>query len=250
VHPEHGRYYRTGDVAAWREAGTVDLMGRVDRQVKLRGNRIELGEIEATLMAHPQVGGAAVVLVGDPSGDGVLVAWLEPAACVDRAALLDLDGIAAHAHERLSKAMVPGAFLPTDALPINGSGKIDYPQLERRAAATRESVAVSTPPSTGAGTGDPLLDELVALWGSLLRRTDVHADTDFFQHGGHSMLAALAVQELERISGVSLELSQMFEQPTPRGLAARARTAAGATVRGGSVRGHRCPVRSAAAASA
>ncbi|MCX4852224.1 non-ribosomal peptide synthetase [Streptomyces canus] len=243
VHPEHGRYYRTGDIAAWRPTGVVDLMGRSDRQVKLRGNRIELGEIESTLMAHPHVGGVAVVLVGDPSGDGVLVAWLEPAAALEA---LELDDIAAHARERLSRAMVPGEFLPMDALPINGSGKIDYPLLERRAAqrrsagqavgAAREREGrVSDGPGSGAPgdastegsgpvSGDRLLDELVALWSALLRRDDVDADTDFFEHGGHSMLAAIVLQELERISGVSLDLSQMFEQPaTPRVLAARAR---------------------------
>jgi amino acid adenylation domain-containing protein len=247
VHPEYGRYYRTGDIAAWRPTGVIDLMGRSDRQVKLRGNRIELGEIEATLMAHPQVGGVAVVLVGDPSGDGVLVAWIESVAeQQEPAAELDLDGIAAHARERLSRAMVPGEFLPIDALPINGSGKIDHPQLERRAAQRRgpgigavaspdgpvaapadaPGTALGAGSGTGTGTGDRLLDELVALWAALLRRADVDADSDFFQHGGHSMLAAVVLQELERISGVSLELSQMFEQPTPRALAARTRSAA------------------------
>ncbi|MFE2521787.1 non-ribosomal peptide synthetase [Streptomyces mirabilis] len=223
THPDHGRYYRTGDIAVWRPTGVIDLMGRSDRQVKLRGNRIELGEIESTLMAHPHVGGVAVVLVGDPSGDGVLVAWLEPPATH---AEPDVDDIAAHARERLSKAMVPGEFLTTDALPINGSGKIDYPLLERRAAERRSAAPVDSAGSAE-GSGDPLLDELVALWSALLRRSDVDADTDFFHNGGHSMLAAVVLQELERISGVSLELSQMFEQPaTPRVLAARARARA------------------------
>lgn len=236
VHPEYGRYYRTGDVAAWRPTGVLDLMGRSDRQVKLRGNRIELGEIESMLMAHPHVGGVAVVLVGDPSGDGVLVAWLESAAAQeDPAAALDLDGIAAHARERLSKAMVPGEFLRIDALPVNGSGKIDYPLLERRAAQRRSAAGVSADGAgsiaagntSTEGSGDQLLDELVALWSALLRRADVDADTDFFQHGGHSMLAAVVLQELERISGVSLELAQMFEQSaTPRALAALARSVA------------------------
>lgn len=233
THPDHGRYYRTGDIAVWRPAGVIDLMGRSDRQVKLRGNRIELGEIESTLMAHPHVGGVAVVLVGDPSGDGVLVAWLEPAATPEGPAAPDLDDIAVHARERLSKAMVPGEFLTVDALPINGSGKIDYPLLERRAAERRSAVpadgAGSGAPGAGSaeGSGDRLLDELVALWSALLRRSDVDADTDFFHNGGHSMLAAVVLQELERISGVSLELSQMFEHPaTPRVLAALARARA------------------------
>ncbi|MBO2456927.1 non-ribosomal peptide synthetase [Actinomadura violacea] len=214
VHPEYGRYYRTGDVASWSDRGVLDLLGRSDRQVKLRGNRIELGEIEATLLAHPQVGAAAVVMVGDPGADAVLVACLEPAG-----GEVDVEGVMALARDRLARSMLPADVLVVAPLPVNGSGKVDYPALERMAVQRREPR-----PAVHGGDGG-LLEDLIGLWRSLLKRDDVGADTDFFEHGGHSMLAALAMQELERLSGVSLGLSEMFEEPTPWGLAARVREA-------------------------
>ncbi|WP_435173436.1 non-ribosomal peptide synthetase [Actinacidiphila sp. bgisy145] len=221
VHPEHGRFYRTGDIACWRADGLIDLFGRTDRQVKLRGNRIELGEIEATLLAHPQVGAAAVVLVGDPSGDGVLVGCLEPAG-----AELDLADVHAHARARLSRAMLPGELVAVDAMPVNGSGKVDHRELARVVEARRPRPAVpgtSAAPDAPGGPESPterLTAQLVAVWRRILRREDADADTDFFAGGGNSMLAAVALQEFQNASGRSLSLTEIFERPTPRELAA------------------------------
>ncbi|MFH9426320.1 amino acid adenylation domain-containing protein [Streptomyces sp. NPDC017529] len=217
-HRTYGRFYRTGDMACWRTDGTLDLFGRSDRQVKLRGNRIELGEIESTLLAHPEVGAAAVVMVGDPSADAVLIGCLEPAA----AGSLDTESVWAHARSRLSRSMLPGDLVTVDPMPVNANGKVDYPALERMLADRRTGLASARP-----GARRPDLDELTgrltALWRSLLRREDVDADTDFFAYGGNSMLAAMAMQELQNMSGVSLSLTEVFERPTPRGLAARVR---------------------------
>lgn len=228
VHPEHGRFYRTGDVACWRADGLLDLFGRIDRQVKLRGNRIELGEIEATLTAHPQVAAAAVIMVGDPSGDGVLIGCLEPSGDV-----LDTADVHEHARTRLSRSMLPGDLVTVDALPVNGNGKVDLRELERIVTARRTHRTAPGPtgtspsdavgrPGTAAGA-DVLTDQLVQVWRTVLRRADADADTDFFAAGGHSMLAAVAMQEFQNLSGRSLGLSEIFEQSTPRQLAARIR---------------------------
>ncbi len=222
-HPGYGRFYRTGDVARWREDGAVDLFGRSDRQVKLRGNRIELGEIESTLLSHPEVGAAAVIMIGDPSSDAVLIGCLEPAG-----GALDTGSVWAHARARLSKSMLPADLITVDAMPINGSGKVDYPALERTFADRREHLAAQRAGEwDGADLGDELTARLTALFGTLLRREDVTADTDFFDNGGNSMLAAVAMQELQNMSGVSLSLTEVFERRTPRGLAARVRDTAG-----------------------
>ncbi|MEU7206440.1 amino acid adenylation domain-containing protein [Streptomyces sp. NPDC045470] len=228
VHPEHGRFYRTGDVACWRADGLLDLFGRSDRQVKLRGNRIELGEIEATLTAHPQVAAAAVIMVGDPSGDGVLIGCLEPSGDT-----LDTADVHEHARARLSRSMLPGDLVTVDPLPVNGNGKVDHRELERIVTARRTHRTATSPSGTGApdaadrpGTAagvDALTDQLVQVWRTVLRREDADADTDFFAAGGHSMLAAVAMQEFQNLSGRSLGLSEIFEQSTPRQLAARIR---------------------------
>ncbi|MFI1769793.1 AMP-binding protein [Streptomyces sp. NPDC020800] len=219
-HPEYGRFYATGDVARWREDGLIDLFGRIDRQVKLRGHRIELGEIEATLLAHPEVGAAAVIMVGDPSSDAVLIGCLEPAA-----GSLDTGSVWAHARARLSRSMLPGDLVTVDAMPVNASGKVDYLALGRMVADRQVRPAAPV-----LRTDHPDLDELTArltaLWRSVLRREDVDADTDFFAHGGDSMLAAVAMQELQNMSGVSLSLTEVFERRTPRELAARIRDTA------------------------
>ncbi|MFF3275376.1 amino acid adenylation domain-containing protein [Streptomyces chrestomyceticus] len=228
VHPEHGRFYRTGDVACWRADGLIDLFGRIDRQVKLRGNRIELGEIEATLTAHPQVAAAAVIMVGDPSGDGVLIGCLEPSGDV-----LDTADVHEHARARLSRSMLPGDLVTVDPLPVNANGKVDLRELERIVTARRTHRTAPDPTGTGApdaagrpgvaAGADALTDQLVQVWRTVLRREDADADTDFFAAGGHSMLAAVAMQEFQNLSGRSLGLSEIFEQSTPRQLAARIR---------------------------
>ncbi|MBO1415269.1 non-ribosomal peptide synthetase [Streptomyces sp. FH025] len=238
-HPEYGRFYRTGDVACWRADGLIDLFGRSDRQVKLRGNRIELGEIEETLLAHPEVGGAAVIMVGDPSADAVLIGCLEPAD-----GPIDTAGVWAHARARLSRSMLPGDLVTVDAMPLNGSGKVDYPALQRMVEARRK--AAVRPGADHRGHADhqghadhsdrpdraqcPDLDDLTAeltgLWRTILRDEGLDADADFFASGGNSMLAALAMQEFQNSSGVSISLAEVFERRTPRALAVVAREAA------------------------
>ena len=219
THPAYGRYYRTGDMASWREDGVIDLLGRSDRQVKLRGNRIELGEIEGTLLTHKQVRAAAVIMVGDPTADAVLVAFLE--AGDDG---LDTATVRDHARARLPRSMVPGDFIVLPALPVNGSGKVDYPALAHRMAQQLPDDRTAR----GADADGHLLETVIALWQSLLERQDVTADTNFFENGGHSMLAAVALHELERTFGISLSLSELFEDPTPRALVARVRDCLGA----------------------
>ncbi|MER7674794.1 amino acid adenylation domain-containing protein [Kitasatospora sp. NPDC096128] len=253
-HPEYGRFYRTGDVACWRADGRLDLFGRSDRQVKLRGNRIELGEIEETLLAHPGVGGAAVIMVGDPSADAVLIGCLEPAD-----GPIDMAGVWAHARARLSRSMLPGDLVAVDAMPLNGSGKVDHPALQRMVEARRKTAArpgaghqgrqgpqdhqgrqdhqedpghrnhrnhpdrAQRPEPDGL---DHLTAELTGLWRTILRDEGLDADADFFASGGNSMLAALAMQEFQNSSGVSISLAEVFERRTPRALAAVAHEAA------------------------
>ncbi|MGK5639572.1 non-ribosomal peptide synthetase [Streptomyces sp. URMC 126] len=213
-HAEYGRFYRTGDLACWRADGTLALFGRGDRQVKLRGNRIELGEIESVLLAHPGVGAAAVVMVGDPTSDAVLVGCLEPAA-----GPLDTADVWTYARSRLTRTMLPADLITVAPLPVNASGKVDYPALERMVADRRAEPAPALPSRP---EPEELTARLTRLWRDLLRREDVDADTDFFAYGGNSMLAAVAMQELQNMSGVSLGLTEVFERRTPRALAARA----------------------------
>ncbi|MFI6157933.1 amino acid adenylation domain-containing protein [Kitasatospora sp. NPDC051170] len=222
-HPRHGRHYRTGDLAHWRPDGTLALLGRSDRQVKLRGNRIELGEIEAVLLGAPDVGAVAVLVHGDSGADAELIAFVVPEA--DRTPTPDQ--LWDWARTRLARAMVPQEFVLLDALPTNANEKVDYPALARTAAeraedarARRRAAAADRP---AADTDDDLVTALVALYDDLLPDGGATPDTNFFTTGGNSLLGALLGQRVEEMTGVSLRLAEVFQHPTPAQLAARVR---------------------------
>nr|BFE79190.1 hypothetical protein GCM10020093_017910 [Planobispora longispora] len=147
-HGRHGRFYRTGDRARLRHDGVLELLGRDDRQVKLRGHRIELGEVEAVLHEHAAVRAAAVVLDGDPQTDGRLVAFVETAreAAPDPAREDLREELWRFARTRLPDYAVPTGYVLTDRLPTTANGKIAYLELvvpqERRDA----------PPEAGEGS--------------------------------------------------------------------------------------------------
>ncbi|MCO8302433.1 AMP-binding protein [Streptomyces sp. RKCA744] len=209
-HPRHGRYYRTGDLARWRGDGTLEVLGRVDRQVKLRGNRIELGEVESVLLGHPAVRAAAALVVTGEAGDARLVAFL---LAEDAPGLVNQ--VWEHARTSLPAPAVPGEFLPVDALPTTGNHKVDYLALARRIRDRDQERAEPT----AAGPEDELVGKLIGLWQDVLGRTDLHAHSNFFTSGGHSLLAAKLAQSVEERLGVRLQLAEIFTRPSPAQLA-------------------------------
>ncbi len=198
------RLYRTGDLCRWRRDGEIEFLGRVDHQVKIRGQRIELGEIEAALAALPGVREAAVV-----KHDDRLVAYVagEVAAEDLRAAL----------RERLPDYMVPAAFVTLETLPLTPNGKMDrkaLPAPEPRSAA-ETYLAPRTP-----------VEEVVAgIWAELLGLERVGLDGHFFVLGGHSLLAAQVISRLRSAFGIELPVRDLFEAPTVEDLAARVEAA-------------------------
>lgn len=231
-HPEYGRYYRTGDLAYWRPDGTLALIGRSDRQVKLRGNRIELGEIEAVLLRHPGVSAVGVIVLGDPSADARLIAFTVP----DPAVAVTAESLWDWARGELARSMVPQEFIIIGALPITANEKVDYPALTRIAAARdqRHAAAGTTAAAEGVIDADEeLVTALIALWNELLERDDLTDGSNFFTEGGNSLLGMVIGQRLEQMTGVTLELAEVFEHNTPRKLAARVRSAAGAVTEEG-----------------
>ena len=215
-HPVHGRFYRSGDLGRWRPDGTLELFGRADRQVKLRGNRIELGEVEATLLTHPRVGAAAVVVVGDRSADGHLVAFVEITGDDNGVT----DELWSYARARLPRSALPQEFVVLDALPVSTNEKIDYVALEGLAG-----TGVSTSDNSTPAPADDLTGDLVELWRELLDRGDVGVDTNFFTNGGHSLLGAQLLQRVEEVTGTAVKLSELFAAPTPAELAQKIRSA-------------------------
>ncbi|WP_244237973.1 non-ribosomal peptide synthase/polyketide synthase, partial [Corallococcus terminator] len=194
------RLYRTGDRVRWLPDGTLDFLGRIDTQVKLRGFRIELSEVEAVLRQHPSVK-AAVAGVLD-AGDPRLVAWYVAAAPVEAAVLR------AFVSERLPAPLVPSAFVSLDALPLTPVGKVD-----RKALPSPDARSVAT----GASAPEHLSffqKRIAALFQDLLRLETVGLHDDFFVIGGHSLLATQLISRLRSTFGVELPLRALFEAPT------------------------------------
>ncbi|MFG1752542.1 amino acid adenylation domain-containing protein [Streptosporangium sandarakinum] len=215
AHPRHGRFYRTGDLARLRHDGTLELLGRDDRQVKLRGHRIELGEVEAVLHDHGTVGAAAVVVRGD-----TMTAFVRPARePSDPAAWRE--ELWRHARTRLPDYAVPSGFVLVDRFPETGNGKIDYRSL----TVPEEEHPVAEP----AATGSRLVDGVLRLWREALGRPGLGEHDNFFLSGGHSVLAVRLIAPLEELVGHPIGVRAIFDHPTPAGLAAFAGTFAGRT---------------------
>ncbi|MFK3982281.1 amino acid adenylation domain-containing protein [Micromonospora sp. NPDC050397] len=203
-----GRLYRTGDLARHRPDGTIEFLGRTDRQVKIRGHRIDLGEVEVACAHLPGVAHAAVTVRDDGTGPR-LVAYLVPA---DRSAPATTR-LRAGLRERLPDYLVPAHLVVLDELPLNRHGKLDQAALP--APAEREPDADHVPPRTATERA------LAGIWADLLGRDRVGASDNFFDLGGHSLLAGPLAARITADLAVDLPLRALFETADLAGLAAR-----------------------------
>lgn len=202
------RLYRTGDRACWRPNGTLEFLGRLDDQVKVRGYRVEPGEIEAVLAQCPGVSQAVVVLREDRPDDKQLVGYYVASA----AGAVTPGALQAQLRQRLPLYMLPAALVELTSLPVSANGKIDRLALPRPAT-DRDPRDAPAPPS------DVIEASLMALWSDVLGRTGLGLDDNFFDLGGHSILAATMLLRAEQTLGRAPGLSALFEGPTIRQLA-------------------------------
>ena len=213
--PFHGepgaRMYRTGDLVQLLPGGDLQFLGRRDGQVKVRGFRIELGEIEVALSRHPSVSQVAVIARqdGPQQGEKRLVAYVVPAQGQSRS----ITALRTHLAAELPDYMVPSIFVFLDALPRTPSGKVDRRALP---APVRDRPNLDQPyvePRTA------LEKTICGLWSTLLGVEPVGVRDDFFELGGTSLIALHFASQLAR-EGHDLPIVQLFERPTPAGLAA------------------------------
>ncbi|MGX7673841.1 amino acid adenylation domain-containing protein [Plantactinospora sp. DSM 117369] len=206
--PEPGaRMYRTGDLVRWTVDGELEFVGRADDQVKIRGFRIEPGEVEAVLESCPGVHRAVAAAQPGPDGGRQLVAYLVLGPDGDLAA------VRRHAAQRLPGHLLPTGYQRIDRVPVTRHGKVD------RAALPAPTVHVGQP---GAGTPSSHREaSLCELFGTVLGVPAVGPDDNFFEAGGHSLLAMRLVAAIESALGTRLPISALFDAPTPAALAAR-----------------------------
>lgn len=195
------RLYRTGDLGAWNADGTLRHMGRLDHQVKLRGYRIELGEIEAAIEQLPGVARAAMTVESFGPMDDRLVAYVAAAAGASVPALTPMRRALG---QRLPDYMLPQVLRVLEALPLLPNGKIDRKALGVANATTPQPQDGSENSAAPAATHHLAL--LESIWKELLGVEQVNPDDNFFERGGHSLLALSMVSRVELACGKRLPL--------------------------------------------
>lgn len=214
-----GRLYRTGDLGRYMTDGQIEILGREDLQVKVRGHRIELGEIDAKLEQHPDVRSAVTVAVGPPRGSRRLVSFV--VAPPGRSAAEAPDALRRHLEASLPDYMVPAAIVAIDELPLGSNGKIDRPALSRRAAGERSAVFddLAAPFEEPQG---PVEQLFARLWQGILGVEKISRHDSFLQAGGDSV-QGIQMLIRAREAGFDLSIRELFAEQTIERLARIAR---------------------------
>ncbi len=213
------RLYRTGDLGRFLPDGSLEYRGRRDLQVKIHGFRVELGEIEAALAQHPGVAAAAAAAWEPKGGEKAIAGYFVSA----RDPAPSSDDLRRFLRERLPAHMLPSRFVRLEALPQTPSGKLDRRALPAPAEAAPEREAPAP--------RDQLEESLLAIWKEVLADATLGTRDDFFDRGGHSLLALQVVAAIESRLQISLPLSALAEAPTVERLAERLRSGGALTVR-------------------
>lgn len=200
------RLYRTGDLARYRADGSIEFVGRMDHQVKLRGHRIELGEIETAIKKHPSVQDAVVMLQQSPPENKYLVGYVVNGSSQTES---KTDSLASELKALLKKTLpdytVPAYFVFLEKFPLTSSGKIDRRALLHAGGTSPQLEETHIAPR------DDLEKQLATIWERLLGVQSVGIRDDFFHLGGHSLLAVRLVSEIQKVTGKRLPLVSFFQ---------------------------------------
>ena len=196
-----GRRYRTGDLARWRADGNLEFLGRIDDEVKVRGNRVSPGEVQAAMESCPGVRSAVVIAEPSATHGTSLVGYFV-------AESVSIDQLGDHLAQRLPAYMIPTSFVEMTTLPLTASGKVDRRALPRPGAPDRSAVAPRTPAEAA----------LVDVFASVLGVESVGVYDNFFTIGGDSILALTVRSEAEK-RGIAFDIEDLFARPTVAELA-------------------------------
>ncbi|MFB8379483.1 non-ribosomal peptide synthetase [Streptomyces rubiginosohelvolus] len=205
--PPGSRMYRSGDRGRRGPDGELFFTGRVDNQVKVRGFRVELGEVEARLESHRAVEIVVAVVSGEDASSQRIVAYVKPSA---RHAVTE-DQLREHAREALPEHMVPSAVVMLDRFPTLLNGKIDRRELEERAAGLAlDATAPGTAAPADAGEEESYEQILCAMVNEVLKIGHAAPEDNFFDLGGHSVLAAQLARRVRSELGVAVPMRDML----------------------------------------
>ena len=205
------RMYRSGDRGIRLPNGEIEFRGRIDRQIKIRGQRVELDEIGSVLMQHPKIEFAAAISKVSDSAENQLWAYILPR---NSQTVLTVDEVQEHLLRSLPDYMIPAYFVRLRTLPLSSNGKLDLNILGQ---ITDHDFLERTAVQPAAS---PIEEDLLILMRGLLENQNVGPNENFFLAGGHSLLGMQLVMRLRKNYGVDLTLQQLFKAPTVVRLAA------------------------------
>jgi amino acid adenylation domain-containing protein/thioester reductase-like protein len=208
------RMYRTGDLGQWRRDGNLEVIGRTDRQIKVRGFRVEPAEIESALASHPDIDQVAVTAHDLGTGDKQIVAYYTSRYAAGARSLPSAESLRGLLSAGLPSFMIPAVFVALDHMPLTPQGDVD------RNALSRLAVPVSAHPERQLDT--PLQAGMSHLWAQVLNVGPVNLDDDFFRLGGNSLLAAEMLARVRVMFGIDAEQVRpltrcLLRDPTLRG---------------------------------
>ena len=196
------KIYKTGDLVKWLPSGDIEYLGRIDDQIKIRGNRIELGEIHNALQKHKNVNQSAVFAVEVEQREKELVAYLVPNSSFDKEEMVQF------LRSQLPEYMVPKIFVELDKLPLTSNGKVDRKALPELSTRNQLDVEELVKPQ------NPVQTIVADIWAKNLNLEKISIKDDFFELGGHSMIAIKVMVEIEKQMNLRLPLSILFDNST------------------------------------
>ena len=198
----NSRLYKTGDQARYLPDGNIQFLGRLDRQVKIRGFRVELGEIEMVLNQHPQIRESVVAIQEYTSGSKRLIGYVVAAKDEEP----NMDEIRKFLRKKLPDYMIPLIFVPMDSFPLTSTGKID-----------RRALPIPDQLDTKAEYAAPKTStqkKMANIWAEVLGLEKIGINSNFFDLGGHSLMAVRIISRLRAVFQIDLPLHMLFESPS------------------------------------
>jgi amino acid adenylation domain-containing protein len=198
------KFYKTGDLVQYKPDGSIAFLNRIDFQVKIRGFRIELGEIESVLSQIKGIKENVVVVREDKTGEKMLVAYY----IKDGKTEIAQKEIRQYLKERLPDYMIPAAFVLLEQFPLTSTLKVDRKALPGPDLNGLQESTGYVAPKTQTE------QSLERIWSSLLNKRKIGIHDDFFEIGGHSMIAVALMVKIEKELNIRLPLASLFERST------------------------------------
>ncbi|MCP4148257.1 MAG: AMP-binding protein, partial [bacterium] len=207
--------YRTGDLGRWLPDYNIEFLGRIDEQVKIRGYRIELGEIEGSLLTHPEIKEAVVLLRESEEGDHILYAYYVVEKIRQPESGIKPSDIRDYLSKLLPDYMNPAFFVQLEKIPLTPNGKIDKKALTGLKISSSQFQEDYVAPETETER------VLTQIWTEILgvKKNTISINTNFFQLGGHSLRGIVMMEKIQQKLAVAVPLSRIFRTPTIRELA-------------------------------